>query len=120
MILVDTSIWIDHLRRGKPRLATALEHGRVWCHDFVVGEVACGTLHGRREVLDLLGRLPRLPRATDDEVLEFVERRELMGRGLGWVDAHLLASAVLEGAARIWTRDRRLAAAAEGLGIRHG
>lgn len=110
MILVDTSVWIDHLRSGEPSLAAALEGGRVMMHPFVLGELACGNLKNRGEVLKLLGDLPAAPTATDPEALEFIERRALMGRGIGYIDVHLLASIALSGDARLWTRDRRLAA----------
>jgi len=112
VILVDTSVWIDHLRSGEPALATALERGRVMMHPFVLGELACGNLENRREVLRLLGALPAAPTATDPEALDFIEHRALMGRGLGYIDVHLLASTALAADARMWTRDRRLAAAA--------
>jgi predicted nucleic acid-binding protein len=112
VILVDTSVWIDHLRSGEPALATALEGGRVMMHPFVLGELACGNLQNRREVLRLLNALPAAPTATDPEALDFIERRALMGRGLGYIDVHLLASTALAADARMWTRDRRLAAVA--------
>jgi predicted nucleic acid-binding protein len=117
VILVDTSIWIDHLRRGHPSLVTALELGRVLIHPFVVGELACGILNRRAEILTLLRELPPAPVATDDEALEFIERRGLMGRGIGYVDIHLLASVALAGDARLWTRDKRLAAVASELAL---
>jgi predicted nucleic acid-binding protein len=109
VILVDTSVWVDHLRSGEPALATALEGGRVLMHPFVLGELACCNLKNRGEVLRLLGALPAAPAATDAEVLGFIERRALMGRGIGYIDVHLLASVALAGVARLWTRDRRLA-----------
>ena len=112
MILVDTSVWIDHLRSGTRPLAAALEQGLVLAHPFIVGELACGNLKNRREVLQLLEELPRAPVATEPEVLDFIEQRRLMGRGLGYIDVHLLASVALAGSARLWTRDRRLAAVA--------
>lgn len=117
MILVDTSIWIDHLRQSDPALATVLEAGRMLMHPYVVGELACGTLHRRAEILMLLRQLPPAPVATDAEALEFIERRGLMGRGIGYVDVHLLASVVLSGGARLWTRDKRLAAVASELSL---
>lgn len=110
MILTDTSVWVDHLRKGVPRLGAALEQGSVLMHPFILGELACGNLKNRREVLRLLGDLPGAPVATDAEVLDFIERRALMGRGMGYIDAHLLASASLGGTARLWTRDKRLTA----------
>ena len=115
MILVDTSVWVDHLRAGEPALAVALELGAVLTHPFVVGELACGNLNNRSEVLQLLGDLPGAPMATDAEALDFIERRALMGRGIGYIDVHLLASVVLAGSARLWTRDLRLAAVADDL-----
>jgi predicted nucleic acid-binding protein len=117
MILVDTSVWIDHFRRGAPRLALALEDSSVLMHAFVLGEIACGNLVNRTEVLELLGDLPRAPLVADAEALAFIENHALMGRGIGYVDVHLLASAVLAGDVQIWTRDRRLAAVASDLGL---
>jgi len=119
VILVDTSIWVDHLRVGNARLASELDSGRVLTHPFVIGELACGTLHNRREVLDLLNRLPPTPMATHAEALEFLERRALMGRGIGFIDVHLLASVALAAPAKLWTRDRRLAAIANELRLAH-
>lgn len=115
MILVDTSVWVEHLRKGAPALATALEQGTVLTHPFVLGELACGNLKNRGEVLQLLGELPGAPMATDAEALDFIERRALMGRGIGYIDVHLLASVALAGSARLWTRDKRLAVVAEDL-----
>jgi predicted nucleic acid-binding protein len=117
MILVDTPVWIDHLRKGVPALAAVLEEGQVLMHPFVLGELACGQLRNREEVLRLLGDLPPAPTATDREALRFIERRSLMGRGIGYIDIHLLASASLAGAARLWTRDKRLAAVAVDLDL---
>jgi predicted nucleic acid-binding protein len=112
-----TSLWVDHLRKRAPRLAAALEQGSVLMHPFVLGELACGNLKNRREVLRLLGDLPGAPMATDREVLDFIERRALMGRGMGYSDVHLLASVALAGTARLWTRDKRLAAVAADLDL---
>lgn len=116
MILVDTAIWVDHLRVADRQLAGLLLEEAVLCHPFVVGELACGALHRRSEVLGLLRNLPQAPVVDQDEELAFVEAHKLMGSGLGWVDVHLLASAALAGE-RLWTRDRRLAQAARRLGI---
>ena len=119
MILADTSVWVDHLRKGAPALAVALERAGVLMHPFVRGELACGNLKNRGEVLRLLGELPAAPLATDAEVLNFTERRALMGRGLGYIDVHLLASVALAGSARLWTRDKRLATVATALNLAH-
>lgn len=119
MILVDTSVWVDHLRDGVEALAAALEQGIVLTHPFVLGELACGNLKNRSEVLRLLAELPSPPMATDAEALNFIESRALMGRGIGYIDVHLLASVVLDGSARLWTRDSRLAAVAEKLKLAH-
>ena len=116
MILADTSVWVDHLRHGNRELIEHLEAGEVACHPFVIGELACGRLKDRREILGLLERLPAVPVASHDEAMAFVEARRLDRRGLGWVDVHLLASAVL-GGARLWTLDRRLAEAASATGM---
>jgi predicted nucleic acid-binding protein len=115
MILVDTSVWVEHLREGAPALGAALEQGRVLTHPFVLGELACGNLKNRGEVLQLLGELPGAPMVTDAEALDFIEQRALMGRGIGYIDVHLLASVVLAGSARLWTWDNRLAAVAKEL-----
>jgi predicted nucleic acid-binding protein len=116
VILVDTSVWVEHLRRGLPRLATLLQEGEVLIHPWVIGELACGNLRNRSQVLDLLQGLPEAPLASDAEVLLLIERDRLMGRGIGYVDAHLLAAARLS-ACRLWTQDRRLAAVAEEQGV---
>jgi len=115
VILVDTSVWVDHLRRGDSELATALERGEVVCHDFVIGELACGRLSARAEILNLLEALPRAPVVEQEEVIAFVERHGLAGVGIGWIDAHLLASARL-GQVAFWTRDARLRRAALRIG----
>ena len=118
MMLVDTSVWIDHLRHGDAALTAALEAGRVWMHSFVLGELACGNLCSRVEVLGLLQALPPMPVSTDKEVLFFIDQHELMGRGIGYMDVHLLASARL-GGAQLWTRDKRLHTVAAQLGLAH-
>lgn len=117
MILADTSVWVDHLRHDEPILAAALESNQVLMHPFILGELACGNLKHRAEILDLLSKLPFAPVATDLEALAFIENRHLMGRGIGYVDVHLLASVALAGDTRLWTRDRRLAAIAEELAV---
>ena len=120
MILVDTSVWVDHLRRREPGLAAALDAGQVLMHPFVLGELACDNLKHRAEVLALLRDLPSAPLATEVEALDFIDRRRLMGQGIGYIDVHLLASVVLSGAARLWTRDKRLALIARNLGLEFG
>lgn len=117
MILVDTSVWIDHLRRGVPALASILDRGEVLTHPFVLGELACGRLAHRARLLQLMAELPSAPVATHEEALHFIKRRALMGRGIGWVDVHLLAAVTLDGTARLWTRDKRLGAVASDIGI---
>ena len=115
MILVDTSVWVAHLRAGDEDLSTLLNNSQVLMHPFVLGELACGNLRNREMVLRLLKDLPHAALATDDEVLFFIERHALMGRGIGYVDAHLLAAVMLDGAAQMWTRDKRLRAVADSL-----
>ncbi len=116
MVLVDTSVWIDHLRRHDRTLAHLLDHQAVLQHPFVIGELACGNLHHRQEVLEHLQRLPASTVASDAEARHLVEAHALHGQGLGWVDVHLLAAARLTGC-RLWARDRALARAAEKLGV---
>ena len=116
MILLDTSVWVDHLRRGDATVVRVLESGQAAVHAFVIGEVACGNLKSRVLVIELLQALPRLAMAIDDEVLYFIKRHELMGRGIGYVDAHLLAAAAI-GRAPLWTRDKRLREIATGIGV---
>ena len=116
MILVDTSVWVDHLRTGNRKLASLLDDDQVLRHPFVIGELACGSLRNRAEVMVLLEALPEAEMAEHREVLEFVERERLYGRGIGWVDAHLLAAARLAGAA-LWTLDRPLLQVASALAI---
>jgi len=119
LILVDTSVWVDHLRKADARLASALEQGRVVTHPFVVGEVACGSLHNRPLILELMRDLPTAVVAENDEVLGFMERHRLHGRGIGYVDVHLLAAVALTPGSVLWTRDRRLHAAAQELDLVH-
>ena len=119
MILIDSSVWIDHFRRGDVSLSLLLESGRTCTHAFVVGELACGNLKSRNNLLDLLRSLPTLAAATDDEVLFFIERHQLMGQGMGYIDIHLLAAVAMNGATQLWTRDKRLAEIADKLGLMH-
>lgn len=117
MILADTSIWIDHFRAGDPLLARRLEEHEVMAHQWVIGELALGALRQRDEILQLLASLPQAPLASEDEVLELIDRHHLAGTGIGYVDAQLLASTLLAAGARLWTRDRRLAAQARRIGL---
>jgi len=117
VILVDTGVWIDHLRRGDPRLSGMLERGDILGHPWVTGELALGHLHRREVVLHLIRQLPQATVATPAEILEFIERHELFGRGVGYVDAQLLSATRLTRDARLWTHDRLLRQAAERLGV---
>jgi predicted nucleic acid-binding protein len=117
MILVDTSVWIDHLHKTDERLTTLLVRVEVATHSMVVGELALGSIQRRSTVLGLLQSLPMSPSASHDEVLGLVEARSLFGRGLSLIDVHLLASTLLEPGTLLWTRDRRLSTAAKTLGV---
>lgn len=117
MILVDSSVWVDHLRQGDATLARMLDHERVLAHPFVVGELALGSLRQRESILAALQDLPHATVASDTEVLSLIEREALYGRGIGYVDAHLLASARLTAGGSLWTRDKRLHAVAARLGL---
>jgi predicted nucleic acid-binding protein len=117
MVLVDTSVWIDHFRRGDLRLAGFLDRGNAVMHPFVLGELTLGHLSGIAEVIDDLRRLPKAAVANTDEVLEFIVDRKLPGSGIGYVDVHLLAAAALVPETLVWTRDRRLLAAAQPLSL---
>lgn len=116
MILVDSSVWIDHLRRESAGVSLLLSSRRVLAHPFVIGEIAAGNLRNRRQILDTLRNLPAAVVASDEEALEFIDRYLLAGRGLGYVDVHLLAAARLSHAS-IWTADKRLQASAELLSL---
>ncbi len=111
MILVDTSVWIDHLRHRNPQLVRLLELNMVFVHPWVIGELACGNLRKRAELLEHLSNLTHVTQATDSEVMELIERNKLYGRGLGWVDFHLLASALISHCP-LWTMERRLSTVA--------
>lgn len=117
MVLVDTSVWIDHFRIGLRPLAELLDHNRVLMHPFVLGEIAFGNLRERRQTLQLMASLPNASKASDDEVLAFIESNRLMGAGIGFIDAHLLAATALAADATLWTHDRRLHQTAETLGL---
>jgi predicted nucleic acid-binding protein len=116
MILVDTSIWVEHLRSGSEELASLLKKAEVLTHPFVIGELCLGNLKNRREIVSLLQELPIASLAENHEVLDLIESRKLMGHGIGWVDTHLLASALLSGSP-LWTADRKLRSLCASLGI---
>jgi len=118
VVLVDTSVWVEHLRRGLSQLAALLSDGEVACHPFVVGELACGTLRNREEILSLLRELPTVQEVGHEEILVFLENHRLAGKGLGFIDVHLLASALIAGVP-LWTLDRRLRDAARRLHAAH-
>lgn len=117
VILVDTSVWIEHLRAADARLVELLGDDEAGCHPLVIEELALGSIKQRDVVLDLLANLYQFPVVTHDEVLRLVGRRRLWGRGLGAVDANLLGSVALVGGARLWTRDKRLKAACAESGV---
>jgi predicted nucleic acid-binding protein len=114
MVLVDTSVWVSHFRESDSGLVNLLNNMEVICHPFIVGELACGNLKNRMTVISLLEALPMAVLAEHEEVLAFIESHDLMGKGLGYVDIHLLASAVLTSVS-LWTTDKKLEKAAEGL-----
>ena len=118
MVLVDTSIWISHLQTGDVHLKELLEKGEVACHPFIVGELACGNIQNRAEVLSLLRALPMASMAGHGEILHFIDRQRLMGIGLGFIDVHLLASALLSNVP-LWTEDKQLRTASAGLNINY-
>lgn len=117
MVLVDTSVWVEHFRQGHARLAGMLAEASVLMHPFVAGELACGNLKNRTGILTDLSALPSATRASDDEVLHLIENHSLWGRGIGWIDAHLLTSALLSNC-QFWTLDKKLDEAARDAGVR--
>lgn len=117
MILVDSSVWIDHFRHAGAELSALLASRVVMVHPFVIGELACGHLPRRDAVLAGLAALPQAPVVPHDEVLAYVDRHKLMARGIGWVDMHLLASATVAGRVSLWSRDRRLMVVAAERGV---
>jgi predicted nucleic acid-binding protein len=118
MILVDTSVWVSHLKDGNTELANLLNNGMVLCHPFIVGELACGNLKDRADILSFLQLLPMSIEVEHEEALSFIEDNRLMGKGIGYVDVQLMASAVLTGVP-IWTFDKKLAQAADRLHIKY-
>ena len=117
MILVDTSVWIDHLNAPVPELLSRLNAGEVLIHHLVIGEIACGTMRNRGEVLSNLQSLPRIREVDHERVFREIETNRLMGRGIGFIDAHLLTSVLAHGDATLWTRDLRLQRIAEEMGV---
>jgi predicted nucleic acid-binding protein len=117
LILVDTSVWIDHLHHTEPRLVSLLGDDEVGFHAYVVEELALGSIRQRKVVLELLGALHQFPVLSHAEVMTLVDRRRLFGRGLSAVDAHLLGSVAVTGGAQLWTRDKRLISACRDVGI---
>jgi len=118
MVLVDTSVWIRHLREGDSDLEQPLNNGEVMCHPYIVDELACGNMKNRHEVLSLLQLLPPATLARHEEILQFIEMNHLMGKGLGYIDVHLAVSAVLSGVP-ILSYDKKLNEVSEELGIRY-
>jgi predicted nucleic acid-binding protein len=118
MVLVDTSVWVSHLRNGDVGLEKLLDDGEVVCHPFIVGELACGNLKNRHEILTYLQSLPMTILAEDEEVLKFIENNQLMGKGLGYIDIHLIASAVLTDVP-LWTLDKTLDKITKKIGINY-
>jgi len=116
MVLVDTSIWVAHLRQSSRQLEKLLMDAEVMCHPFIIGELACGNLKNRNEIIPLLQALPVAPTIEFDEFLFFIDRNQLMGKGVGFVDVHLLASAQLAGVP-LWTADKRLKSATDQLAL---
>ena len=116
MILADTSVWIDHLRKADAELSELLKNNDVVMHPFIMGEILLGSLSSRAEIETALAEMPQAIKASDKEVMFFIRSAKVFGRGIGWVDTHLLVSAQLTGA-RLWTRDKRLAHVAEEFGL---
>ncbi len=115
MVLIDTSVWIDHLRSSNAGLVTLLEKSQVLVHPMVIGELACGNLQNRHKIIALLQNLPHAVEASHDEAIHCLEQNELMGKGIGWIDVHLLAAVRLSPNAFLWTKYRRLLSAAKAL-----
>ena len=116
MILVDTSVWVSHFREGNTELQQLLNEGDIVCHPFIIGELACGNIQNRSEIFILLSSLPMVKESNHHEVLVFIEKKKFMGKGLGYIDVHLLASALLSNVA-IWSFDNKLNETAAELGM---
>lgn len=117
MILVDTSVWIDHFRQGDAELIKLLNTGQAMIHRFVIGELALGNIQNRKTILNTLQNLPQATIASDEEVFRFIEQQALFGSGIGYIDAHLLAATLLSPGSSLWTRDKRLLAESMRLGV---
>ena len=118
MTLVDTSVWVNHLRKGESHLKKLLFDAEVMCHTHIIGELACGNIKNRKEIISLLQALPMAPQIEFSEYLYFIDKNQLNGRGIGFVDIHLLASAQL-GQVKLWSADKRLKATATELGLNY-
>ena len=118
MILVDTSVWVVHFKDSSYELEILLNDGKVMVHQFVIGELACGNIKNRKEIISLLQALPVAVQAEHDEVLQFIEQNKIVGKGIGYIDVHLLASAILSDAL-LWTLDKRLATIADNLKVKY-
>ncbi len=118
MVLVDTSVWVSHFRKTHDGLVELLNNGEVVCHPFIIGELACGNLKNRTSILALLEALPTVLVAEHEELLSFIEAKRVMGKGLGYVDVHLLAAALLTGVP-LWTLDTKLSKVAEELDCKY-
>jgi hypothetical protein len=118
MVLVDTSVWVAHLRTGKIELQALLNDGHVVCHPFIVGELACGNLKNRSEILSLLQALPMATHVGHEEVMQFIDNHALMGKGLGYIDMHLIASAILTNVP-LWTLDKKVNEVSSKLGVEY-
>ncbi|MCI0469382.1 MAG: type II toxin-antitoxin system VapC family toxin [Nitrospirae bacterium] len=118
MVLVDTSVWVAYLRNGTTGIEALLNDGRVVCHQFIISELACGNLKNRAEILSLLHALPMALHTEHEEVMSFIENYHLMGKGLGYIDIHLIASAIMTGI-RLWTLDKRLCEVSSEFGLKY-
>jgi predicted nucleic acid-binding protein len=118
MVLVDTSVWVAHLRIGNIGLETLLNDSQVVCHPLIVGELACGNLKNRHEILSLLQALPMATQTDHEEVIKFIDNHKLMGKGLGYIDIHLLASAIMTHIP-LWTLDESLKDVSSTLGVKY-
>ncbi len=117
MVLVDTSVWVDYLRKGDESFSHLLNQGQVCMHPMIIGELACGNWQNRQQLLELWQNLPKAKEASHAEAMHVLEKRRLMGKGIGYVDLHLLSATLMSDNTQLWTRDRCLAQIAGSLGI---